>query len=683
MRCSGVLTWLTLASVGLAHYVSHSTQGHAGKKPNVNATLGTFLHNRLSPNYSQLYLAEADGSNAKLLLGSNTVYDFRASWSVDGKYVTFTSERRGDGQADIYRVAINGSTGVTAAPEQLVSSEGVDDSAVTSPDGKLLAFTTSRYNQTTHIMLMDLATHRQKNFTLVSDISGAANPTQPNGYFKPTWSPDGEWLVFTSDRNTPWRGHSNGAGWEHVQELSIYAARPDGSDFHLVSSRSNYTQGSPQFSPDGKRLVFYEMMTDDTYKSRLQPDLLAGDYLNTSIVSVDFPSGKNRVVHATGEGTRISPSYVTKDVIGFVVKESANNGIHYVSLSGKNYTQYQTIPMPSMTPALRSPVWSPNGKYVIYELQGPTGGSTSTSKTQYSEQYSFDQRWDYRYTDVFPQAARSGCPAMVMTQQMEGVAKNNLVRLGADGSDQVTLYEPSKDTINPTLAASYNARAYQGNWGPEDANITFGYGSYFAGRASSPGFIYSIGADGKNLRLLAGNNITNYGFPSFSKDGSKVVFRTWPGTAENGTVFGTKGLAIVDVATLKMTQLTTEWDNLPAFSPDGKKILFMRRTNWDNVGDNYDIFTMSSDGTNLNQVTTSVASDAHPVWSHDGRIMYNTAMFGFQQEASLYDDSMQPYAVIMVMNADGSEKTPLTNSLWEDAMPLYLPAHTLESTCSN
>lgn len=335
-----------------------------------------------------------------------------------------------------------------------------------------------------------------------------------------------------------------------------------------------------------------------------------------------------------------------------------------------------------MTPALRSPAWSPDGQYVIYEKQGPSGGSTSTSKLQYSELHSFDQDWDYRFTDVFPMGARSSCPLMVMSQQMEGPAENNLVRLSTDGTDQVTLYEPSKDTINPAISSGFNARAYQGNWSPNDTNITFGFGAYFVGRESLPGFIYSIGADGADLTLLAGNNISNYGFPSFSHDGSKVIFRTWPGYAENGTTVGTTGLAIVDVKTLRMTQLTTEWDNLPAFSPDGSKILFTRRTNLANIGDNYDIFTMNPDGTNLTQVTDSVASDAHAVWTHDGRIAYSTAMFGFQQEAPLYDDSMQPYAIIMVMDANGSNKTPMTNSLWEDAMPMFVPAHTLASPCA-
>ena len=96
--------------------------------------------------------------------------------------------------------------------------------------------------------------------------------------------------------------------------MSIYAARPNGTDFRLVSSRSNYTQGSPRFSPNGKRLVFYEMLTEDTYNGRLQPELLEGSYLNTSIVSIDFATGGDRIVHATGDGTKISPSFVSDDV---------------------------------------------------------------------------------------------------------------------------------------------------------------------------------------------------------------------------------------------------------------------------------------------------------------------------------------------------------------------------------
>ncbi len=49
-------------------------------------------------------------------------------------------------------------------------------------------------------------------------------------------------------------------------------------------------------------------------------------------------------------------------------------------------------------------------------------------------------------------------------------------------------------------------------------------------------------------------------------------------------------------------------------------------------------------------------------------------MSGWREEAALYDRTFQPYGQIFIMNADGSEKRHLTDSLWEDAMPRFVPA---------
>lgn len=93
---------------------------------------------------------------------------------------------------------------------------------------------------------------------------------------------------------------------------------------------------------------------------------------------------------------------------------------------------------------------------------------------------------------------------------------------------------------------------------------------------------------------------------------------------------------------------------------------------------------MNPEGTGLAQLTKSVASDAHAVWTGDGRIFHSTPMFGFQQETPLDDDSMHPYTIIMIMDADGNNKTPLANSLWKDAMPMFaVRGYMLASTCSS
>ena len=82
---------------------------------------------------------------------------------------------------------------------------------------------------------------------------------------------------------------------------------------------------------------------------------------------------------------------------------------------------------------------------------------------------------------------------------------------------------------------------------------------------------------------------------------------------------------------------------------------------------------MRSDGSDIKVLTSSGANDAHAVWTWDGRIAYSTGMFGFQYECALYDQTFQPYGQVVVMDADGSNKRVLTDSIWEDSMPMFVP----------
>src|SRR5262245_49289005 len=66
----------------------------------------TVAYASFGPLNSAIYVADADGSRERLLLGGS-VLDMNPSFAPDGRSVLFTSRR--NGSADIYRVRIDGS----------------------------------------------------------------------------------------------------------------------------------------------------------------------------------------------------------------------------------------------------------------------------------------------------------------------------------------------------------------------------------------------------------------------------------------------------------------------------------------------------------------------------------------------------------------------------------------------
>jgi Tol biopolymer transport system component len=66
------------------------------------------LVNRIGPSKSELWIANADASDARKLFQA-VGFDYHASFSQDRKWIVFISERKGSGRADLYRVHPDGS----------------------------------------------------------------------------------------------------------------------------------------------------------------------------------------------------------------------------------------------------------------------------------------------------------------------------------------------------------------------------------------------------------------------------------------------------------------------------------------------------------------------------------------------------------------------------------------------
>jgi Tol biopolymer transport system component len=100
-------------------------------------------------------------------------------------------------------------------------------------------------------------------------------------------------------------------------------------------------------------------------------------------------------------------------------------------------------------------------------------------------------------------------------------------------------------------------------------------------------------------------------------------------------------------------------DQLPAFSPDGKRIAFSSTRD----GGDYDIYVMNSDGSNVQQLTTSPGDDLGAKWEPGGP---------FAQRIAFYSDR-DGNDEIYTMSTDGSNQMRRTFNDASDNFPAWPP----------
>jgi len=172
---------------------------------------------------NQICIINADGRGFRRLTTDDTKQHYYPSLSPDGKSVVYAAFL----QANIYEIyEMNLATGKVV---QLTNKLGNLNAPEISPDGKHIIFKTWSANTDKNVIwMMD---RDGKNADKVSRVVG----------WDPTWSPDGQTILFASDMD--------GA-------IQLFRMRTNGKELHRVSSLPAI-RGRSDWSPDGQLIVTY------------------------------------------------------------------------------------------------------------------------------------------------------------------------------------------------------------------------------------------------------------------------------------------------------------------------------------------------------------------------------------------------------------------------------------------
>lgn len=571
------------------------------------------LFNHFQAPTMTLFVADADGKNERALLPTSGL-EYSPRYSANGQWIVYTAEQ--NGLADIYRMHPDGS-GV----QRLTDDPAFDDQGALSPDGRTLAFVSTRGGGTADIWLMDVASKTYRNLT-----------KHHSGNFRPAWSPDGTWIAFTSDRDA--LPATNPGRWEHLQSTGIYIVKPDGNGLRRLT-RKDGVAGSPSWSADGKRILYYETDEVGAYMAKNATS-------RTEIVSIDLSSGE-RTTYTASRETKLSPAWLSDGRISYIVRaadDTAGLRIWYPSLR-----------IVTLIPGVvRDPSWSPDGTHVVYQRVTRLGG------TQYlipaaSRDPDFELRWSE------PFAAFSADGARLLYSQYQP-ARSAGVGLDTSSAQNTSIEIMNADgTAKRTLFHRAGFSAFSGVWSPSGNEIALSVGRYFRAAGLPPGQIALIKPDGSDFRLIVDDEVNN-GFPTWSPDGTRLAFKRG------------KQLVIMSLADRKVVPLTAgvHYDNFPQWSPKGDVIMFTS----DRDGD-FELYTVRPDGTGVRRLTNARGNDAHSVWCSDGEwIVFSSSRMGFKDEMAQYDTVPQPYGEMFAIRADGSDVRQLTDNKWEDASPACL-----------
>ena len=463
--------------------------------------------------------------------------------SPDGQTIIF------DALGDIYSMPITG-----GQAKALTSEIAWNIHPKFSPDGEHIVFISDR-NGAENIWTMTKAGKDLKEIS----------KSKTNLLHTPTWSPDGEWIVarkgYVSARSISagslWRYHRSGGDGIEIVKRS-----------HGETSQKNIVE--PAFSPDGRYIYF----SQDTTSGRVfnyNRDALSQIYV---IQRLDREKNKTEtVVSGTGGAIRPTPSPDGKSLAFIKRLPNMQSAIYIKDLDSGNERlvfdnldrdQQEIFATQGVYPAM---AWTPDSNSIVFWAGGKIQRVNADGSNQQNIAFTLKTKKKVRETVRFPVNVAPDEFAINMTRWAQYSPDGSKVVYQALGH----LYVRDAKGGQATRLTNQNEHfEFWPRFSPDGQSI-----AYTTWDDKDLGSLRIVSANGKNSKTVT-TNPGHYAEPSFSADGSQLLYRKMTGGYLLSPTWSNEpGIYKVDLNSFESKRVTSQ-GFYPQFSSDAKRVLFLQ-----------------------------------------------------------------------------------------------------------